>query len=265
MAEWAAISTTSGDSGCNGWTAVPTHLTIIAGEGNPGMHGTKSGSGRVVRLATPVRNSVNLMGGMALLRTLKRSEVSCCFFDPQYRALLDKMNYGNEGEREAKRAALPQMTDDTICTFIEQIARALKPAGYLFLWVDKFTIGSGRHLRYLDRTPNLALVDLIAWNKVRIGMGRRARCATEYLIIAQKQPTMAKGTWSDHSLSDSWTETSDRSKHPHAKPVQLTIRLIKSVTKSGDLVLDPCAGSYGVLTACRATGRNFIGCDIVST
>ena len=42
----------------------------------------------------------------------------------------------------------------------------------------------------------------------------------------------------------------------------MTKRLIKSVTKEGDFVLDPCADSFSTLKACESAGRNFIGCDI---
>lgn len=51
--------------------------------------------------------------------------------------------------------------------------------------------------------------------------------------------------------------------HPHAKPMGLEKALISAVTETGDYVLDPCAGGYTVLEACRQTGRNFIGGDII--
>jgi len=209
------------------------------------------------------RNSRNRFDGLSLLRSIYDSEASAIFFDPQYRALLDKMSYGNEGEsRERKRVALPQMTDDIIDEFLGEIQRVLRPSGHLFFWVDKFTIGSGRHVRYLRPWRSLEIVDLIHWNKLRPGMGRRARCRSEYIIVVQKIPTRAKGIWNDHRIDDSWPEQSDRSVHPHAKPYQLTERLIRAVTKRGDLVVDPCAGGYSVLDACRASGREFMGCDL---
>jgi DNA modification methylase len=38
--------------------------------------------------------------------------------------------------------------------------------------------------------------------------------------------------------------------------------IIKQLTKKGDLVIDPCAGNFGVLVACQSLGREFMGCDI---
>lgn len=203
------------------------------------------------------------MSGHALLRALPSRTASAAFLDPQYRAILDKMGYGNEGKnREKARAALPAMSERTIAHYVEEIERVLKPSGHLFLWVDKFIVAEARHLSFF-RYSSLARVDLICWNKLRPGMGRRARCRSEYLVVAQKPPTRAAGVWTDHRIDDCWPEQSDRSLHPHAKPHQLTERLIRAVTKRGDLVVDPCSGSYGVLDACRLSGRRFVGCDLV--
>lgn len=219
----------------------------------------RSGTDRLLRVT---RNARNKMNGVALLRALRDEEAGLAFLDPQYRAVLDQLAYGNEGDRQIGRAALPQMSDDDVAFFVEQLARILRPSGHLMLWLDKFSIGSGHHLRYFARAPSLALVDLIHWNKMRFGMGRRARCCSEYLLVVQKRPTLAKSVWKDKSIRDSWPEYADPSVHPHAKPVGLIERLIRATTRSGDLVVDPCAGGYGVLEACRNTGREFAGCDI---
>lgn len=222
------------------------------------MHGT--GPTRSLPLKRNVRQQMN---GMRLLSAIPDHAAKLVIFDPQYRTGLDKLKFGNEGARQIGRAKLPQMTDFDIVLFIEEIARVLKPSAYLLLWCDKFAIGSGQHLRYLARTPELKVVDLIAWNKMSIGMGRRARCVTEYLVVVQKLPIRAKGTWSDHRIPDGWPEAKNSPRHPHAKPHRLTETLIRATTKRGDLVIDPCAGGYGVLTACIASGREFLGCDLI--
>ncbi len=217
------------------------------------------GSDRPLRVA---RNRRNRMGGVALLRSLRNAEARLAFFDPQYRGVLDQLGFGNEGARQKARAELPQMDDDTIAFFVEELCRVLKPSGHLLMWLDKHAVGSGHHLRYFARTPRFQTVDLIHWNTLRFGMGRRSRGCSEYLLVVQKQPTAAKGRWTDNAIRDSWTESSDRDIHPHAKPFALTERLIRATTERGDLVVDPCAGGYGVLAACRLTGRNFVGCDL---
>ena len=105
-------------------------------------------------------------------------------------------------------------------------------------------------------------VDLITWNKKKMGMGYRTRRKCEYLIVIQKKPILAKSTWSLHNIPDVWDEKV-RKVHPHSKPIELQKQLILAVTDEGDYVCDPASGGYSVFDACRQTKRNFIGGDIM--
>ena len=200
--------------------------------------------------------------GLRLLEQMEPASVPLCIFDPQYRGILDKMQYGNEGvSRGRARSELPQMSDDTITKFIRGIANVLTPSGHLFLWVDKFHLCTGV-AEWLNNW-GLEVVDLVTWNKGRMGMGYRTRRYAEHLVIAQKLPKRAKGVWQRHDIPDVWTEsTDDWSGHAHAKPVILQGALIEAVTDPGDVILDPAAGSYSVLEAALGVGRQFLGCDI---
>ena len=207
-------------------------------------------------------NARQRMDGITLLRQLGDEAARAAFLDPQYRGVLDRQAYGNEGARQGARSRLPQMSESTVADFVREIGRVLARRGHMGLWFDKFSVAEGVHLRILTAAPDLQLVDLIHWNKLTFGMGARTRGVSEYLVIAQRRPTMARGIWHDHGVRDSWPEKVPRGGHPHAKPPGLTKRLIECVTRPGDLVVDPAAGGYGVLRACRETGREFLGCDI---
>ena len=207
-------------------------------------------------------NAFNVGDGLDLLAALKRSSVATCFFDPQYRGILDNMSYGNEGvDRGRSRSQLRQMQVTEIRSFVQEIARVLVPHGHVFLWMDKFELVNGFR-DWLDDSE-LAIVDLLVWNKKRFGMGYRTRRVSEYLMVAQKKPKRAKGVWINHSIPDVWDEPASRA-HPHAKPIGLQRTLIEAVTPGDGLVIDPAAGSYSVLHACRQAGRDFLGCDVES-
>ncbi|MBQ3397065.1 MAG: site-specific DNA-methyltransferase [Synergistaceae bacterium] len=208
-----------------------------------------------------ILNTRNKADGLKLMSLIKDTSVSAAFFDPQYRGILDKLKYGNEGVSRGKmRSSLPQMNRDTIISFIKEINRVLKASGHLFLWVDKFHLCQGV-LDWINDTE-LNLVDMIVWDKGRIGMGYRTRRKSEYLIVFQKSPVKAKSCWRDHSIPDVWGEKAGKI-HTHSKPVELQKRLICAVTVEGDVILDPAAGGFSVLTACKEAGRDFIGGDIV--
>ena len=201
------------------------------------------------------------MDGITFMSKLPDASIAAAFFDPQYRGVLDKLGYGNEGvSRGQQRSALPQMNSETIAEFIQAIHRVLGPSGHLFLWIDKFHLCSGIDDWTQDTT--LEIVDLITWNKARIGMGYRTRRKSEYLIVLQKAPKRAKGIWTRHDIPDVWEEKAPSSKGVHPKPVQLQRALIEAVTAPGDAVLDPAAGSFSVLEACRLADRVFVGCDL---
>ena len=204
---------------------------------------------------------------LTLLRSLPDGSSASVFFDPQHRSTLDRLKYGNEGARQKERCALPAMTDEYIEQCYHEIARVLRPSGYLFLWADAFRVGSGDHLRVKDVLP---FVDLIAWDNKRFGMGSRSRRCGDYLLILQKPPLLAKATWRDHGIRDRWHEEEeevwvekvDPKIHPHIKPAGLIRRLIGAVTTPDDLIIDPAAGSFIVMHIAHELGRRFIGCDI---
>jgi site-specific DNA-methyltransferase (adenine-specific) len=192
-----------------------------------------------------------------------RNDSSCTplvWFDPQYRGVLDYLDYANEGERQCERAELPAMSEEYVDAVLRESARVLWPGGYVLLWADAFNVLESHHKRIEDV---LKTVSLCAWDNQRLGQGYRFRNRGSYLIALQKplqKPLRwpAKSTWRDHGIPDRWSEKVSRKLHPHSKPVQ---RLIGALTEPGDLVIDPAAGSYTVWGAAR---RYFSACAVFS-
>ena len=181
---------------------------------------------------------------LGLLTSLPDACAALAFFDPQHRSVLDHLKFGNEGARQRGRAALPAMTEDYIDACSREIARALVPSGYCMRWVDTYGLCEAHHRRVADC---LKCVDCIAWDNLRPGMGKRSRRRGDFLLVLQKPPVTA-ANWRDR-MSNS---------------IGLITRLIAAVTLPGDLVIDPAAGSFGVLHAALRLEREFIGCDAVA-
>ncbi len=205
-------------------------------------------------------NFKNRVDGLTLLHSVLPNSIKTAFFDPQYRGVLDKLKYGNEGVLRGKaRHDLPQMSEKIIVEFILELNRVLLPSGHLFLWVDKFHLCQGV-LEWFEKT-DFNLVDMIVWDKDKIGMGYRSRRKSEYLVILQKKPIRAKDIWKDHTIPDVWIEKTVKT-HPHSKPINLQKALIEATTNENDFVLDPASGGYSVYEACKLSNRNFIGGDL---
>lgn len=202
------------------------------------------------------------MNGLELLKAIPSESVKLVIIDPQYRGQLDKLQFSNEKDQKQKaRCNLPQMDNDTINQMLIEIDRILVDSGYVFLWIDKFQLCEGTSV--FTKNTKLQIVDLFVWQKTKMGLGFRLRHNAEFCQILQKPPIKAKGTWNDHSILDVYQEAPSTYEHPHAKPLSITKRLIEAATNTGDIVVDPCAGSFTTLQACKDTNRQFIGCDLV--
>ena len=216
------------------------------------------------------RNVAQCGDALDLLKSLPDACAALAFFDPQHRGVLDKLAFGNEGARQVERSRLPAMSEDYIDSCCREIARVLAPSGYLMRWVDTYGPCEAHHRRVADDC--LKCVDLIAWDNLRPGMGKRSRRRGDYLLVLQRPRVTRRNrllvtasNWRDHSIPSRWVEKVDRRIHPHAKPIDLIELLIGAVTLAGDLVIDPAAGGFGVLDAARRLGREFIGCDAAQT
>ena len=216
------------------------------------------------RLALPksLRPNTRLqMDGLEFLSMLPERAIPVAFLDPQYRGVLEKLSYGNEGKtRGTRRSAMTQMPETMIAEFVQGIDRVLIPSGHLFLWVDKFHLCQGVR-PWLEGTE-LEIVDLMTWDKGTFGMGYRTRRRAEHCIVLQRRPVRAKGVWKVHNITDIVLEKVSKREHPHAKPIELQGRLMSAVSNEGDFVIDPAAGSFSVLHAALQNNRKFLGCDL---
>ena len=106
--------------------------------------------------------------------------------------------------------------------------------------------------------------NLIVWNKKSSGQGYGFR--PQHEIIMQ----FVKGAAKFHSGSVGNVITCKRTNpntrvHHTQKPVELLGELIKVVTKPGDTILDPFAGSSSTGEAAIKMGRNFVGIEKAGT
>ena len=80
----------------------------------------------------------------------------------------------------------------------------------------------------------------------------------------QKSPYNSK-RFKNRSFGNVWEENqlaSSKRQHPHQKPRELIKALITATTNPGDLIIDPCAGSFIVLEVCQELNRNYFGVDL---
>ena len=101
--------------------------------------------------------------------------------------------------------------------------------------------------------------ELLVWDKRKPGFGRPFRRVHECILVLEKGRPRYRDTNIPTVLSVSRADTTD---HPHAKPPELLERLIRASSDSGDVVLDPFAGSGSTAVAARNADRRFVGIEI---
>lgn len=159
-----------------------------------------------------------------------------------------------------------EMSDDEFRGFLQTVCVRLhevsKPGAVSFLCMD------WRHIEELIEAgkANLGeLINLCVWNKNVGGMGSLYRSKHE-LVAVFKVPGAAHrnnvelgkhgrnrtNVWDYPSVV---TRKADLKLHPTVKPVAMVADAIKDVTRRGDLILDPFAGSGTSLMAAEQTGR----------
>lgn len=213
-------------------------------------------------------NQPNLKDAVEFLRDLPQESVGAAFFDPQYAPAADKVFFHKAGGpkwgwgRAEPPPEIPEMGPETIREVVHLIERILVPGGHLFIWTDKRHVMQGEIENWVSGKKGCQIRDMMIWDKVRLGLGHKTRYTMEFLMIAQKVVAGRAREWQERDMPDIWRERKSNKVHPHAKPIGLQTNLIRAATSPDEVVIDPCAGTYSVLEACRMAGRNFLGGDL---
>ncbi len=85
-------------------------------------------------------------------------------------------------------------------------------------------------------------------------------------ISSQWKPILifSKGDWKAHGRMPDVSRVTAKEKGSHEwqQPLDEVRNLVSYLSNPGDLVVDPCAGSFTTALACRGLRRRFIGCDV---
>jgi len=150
-------------------------------------------------------------------------------------------------------------------TFCVQAQAALKPAAIAYICMD------WRHIADLVQAgqTNLGeLINLCVWNKMTGGMGSLYRSQHELVGIFRTAGTSLMNNVQlgkfGRNRTNVWDYKGVQARrdelklHPTVKPIAMIADAIKDVTKRGELILDPFAGSGSTILAAEQCGRKAV-------
>lgn len=228
-----------------------------------------------------------------ILKSIPDKSIDCCITDPPYNI----SGYDNKKEigwyksnklwTETKKftkidETWDKFSDSTYKEFtiawINEIKRILKPNGNIAIFGSLHNIYRiGSILEDLD----IRIINSIIWYKRNAfpNITQRMFCeSTEQIIWATNNNKKNAKNWvfnynemkalnGGKQMRNMWdipnTPQNERrsGKHPSQKPEGVLDRLIKALTKEGDIIIDPFLGSGTTAVSAKKLKRHFIGID----
>ena len=199
------------------------------------------------------------------------SPARAVFTDPPYNIKIDGFAVGSGSIRHREFvAASGEMSDDEFVVFLANFLTAasahLIEGGVLFVCMDW---RHAEHVQRAARQANLSHLNTVVWAKGNGGLGGLYRSAHEFVLVLRKGDgpslnNIALGmhgrdrtnVWSYPGANQRGSSANAKSvNHPTPKPVELVADALVDVTKRGDVVIDPFAGSGTTIIAAQKTGR----------
>lgn len=163
------------------------------------------------------------------------------------------------GRERFRNVADLSIQETYIRTLKEEFARILKPNGSVFIFCDDGYFSSIYRSFYDWKS-----LQMIVWDKGRIGMGKPFRKRHELIFYANRESI-------DYNRSDGITHyptilkykpVGNNRIHGAQKPVELVRDLILGFSSPGDVVLDCFMGSGTTAVAAKLTNRNYVGFEL---
>ena len=164
------------------------------------------------------------------------------------------------GRKQVKNVADLSIQETYMKTLKSEFERILKPEAPVFIFCDDRYYPSIYRAFYDWKN-----VQMLIWDKGKIGMGKPFRKRHELLIYANRESIDYYRTENitHYPTVLNYSVVSEHERvHPAQKPVKLLQDLVIGFSKDGDTILDCFMGSGSTGVACINTNRNFIGIEL---
>lgn len=186
------------------------------------------------------------------LKKIPEGSINMCLTDPPYTSPTVHA-FGRKVVNRLSDLAIQEFYFGYIKTELE---RVLKPNAPVLIFCDDVYAAVLMGLFYEWKQKNF-----IIWDKGRIGMGNPFRKQHELIFYANRDSLELNKSDMTHIPTIIKTNHT-KQYHGAEKPTELLDILIKGLTKTNDLILDPFAGSGSTLVSAKSLGRNYLGFEL---
>lgn len=212
----------------------------------------------------PPRFAIYQQDCLAFLRALPSESVDVITTDPAYSGMNQHLRLGRGrivGRYRDKGLAGARWFDefhddaDTYRLFLRECHRVLHRDTHIYIMFDSFSLLSLGHIvREVFEVKNI-----VAWDKVNVGMGHYFRRQHELIVFASK----GRRRLSRRDLPDVWSiKRIPRAAYPTQKPVAVFEAMLTGSVNPGSVVCDPFVGSGSAAIAALKAGCSFVGADV---
>lgn len=204
----------------------------------------------VQRLVKPAV-SLHLGDCLQFVRTVPQGSIDMVLIDPPY----STPTVASFGRKVHKRLSDLAIQEFYFAEIKKELERVMTEDAPLFVFCDDIYYAVLVGLFYEWKQINL-----LVWDKKRIGMGKPFRKRHELLFYANRGTPEVNGTMSHIPTILEYPLTKQH--HGAEKPVDLCEALIGEFCPLRGTVLDLFMGSGTTGVAAKHTGRAFIGCEL---
>ncbi len=196
------------------------------------------------------------------VKLLPDDALDCVVTDPPWTAL-DK--HRAWGTTTRLKSGTWFKTKDVDKTFLQHMARALKPGKHAYVFFPALNADTSRVFcqirQWLDEV-GLRFEKMVVWDKLSIGMGYRFRYRHELVMFLSSGKAPMRRL-NNLGIGDVLQAKKDsKPVHDCQKPLAVLKTLIGQSTEKGELVADFFAGSGSTGAACKELERDYLLVDV---
>ena len=247
------------------------------------MSPNDSYDGQLAWQSSDGRSALYCGDGLKLMESIPSGSVDCIWTDPPYlpsnngvTCIAGKRASVNKGKWDRSHGI--DSDHEFNLSWLRECHRVLKASGTI--WVTgtlHIYLSVGMGMMQLG----FRILNDVIWEKANPPPNLGCRCfahSTETILWATKAPKGSKHKYT-FNYQEMKTENGGKQmktvwrfpasgrnekkfgKHPTQKPIALIDRCLRASTNSGDLVIDPFAGTASTGLATITSGRRFLGCE----